>query len=260
MQKFQFVLFQMDQAKNFIESKSLPSLRTALLLLDNSAEILLDHWISADLLSDGMFEQVQKCAIEVGIPLDHPQLGELLHRRFLSSKGKRDIARFFDEKIFYVVETKGKISQAIGKVLSHLHRYRNQAHHFARVRKETLYTSVVVYMELCCQLIELLQPSFSYDSSEDYTWLMDSFRLAPHDLMIGENPKIISYFRNVYSTQDSMFQKTLSENIKMRIEDFQKDLRSICEYKVAEDEQSAFEEARKYVLSRHPPIWSSNWL
>jgi hypothetical protein len=45
MLRLQFVLFQADEAAKMLRAGAVPRLRTALLLLDNCTEVLLDRWI-----------------------------------------------------------------------------------------------------------------------------------------------------------------------------------------------------------------------
>ena len=82
MQRLQFVLFQIDEAKRYLVSGSLPSLRVALMLLDNAAEVLLDRWIEQDLAHDELSERIQLRARKAGIPETHPQFVDLINGAF----------------------------------------------------------------------------------------------------------------------------------------------------------------------------------
>lgn len=252
MQRLQFVLFQMDEAKRHLMSGSLPGLRVALMLLDNAAEVVLDLWIEQDLIRDELSERIQLRAREVGIPESHPQFVDLYQRRFLTGKEKKKVSRLFDEKIRYVTDVKSKISTQTGSVLSHLHRYRNEAHHSARVRPETVSTSGMIFLELCCQLIESLRPaSAAYSSSEDYSWLMNRFQLKPHDLFHEKTmATVVAQFRQGLPIGEVALRDTLASNIKSRLEDLNKVLDFIStETRVASDRAAALVQAQEFTIA-----------
>jgi len=63
MHRLQFALFQIDEAKRYLVDGSLPALRLALLLLDNSVEVLLDRWIARDLEHDALPQRLPRAKI-----------------------------------------------------------------------------------------------------------------------------------------------------------------------------------------------------
>ncbi|MCI0400761.1 MAG: hypothetical protein L0Z68_05615 [Gammaproteobacteria bacterium] len=135
MQRLQFALFQIDRAKALLIEGHIPALRVALMLADNAAEVLLDRWIDSAMEGESMHERVHDVAKQASVPPDHPDFKDLFARRRLKAGERQKIARFFDEKIRYATETKGAISSALRSVLSHSHRYRNQAHHSGKWQK-----------------------------------------------------------------------------------------------------------------------------
>lgn len=229
MQRLQFALFQMDEGKQHLVKGSVPALRVALLLLDNAAEVLLDRWIAHDLALDGLSERLQRRIHELGIPEDHSALADLLQHRFLTHDEKRRVSRYFDEKIRYVTETKKVLSPSVGAVLSHLHRYRNEAYHSGRVKPQILRTSVMIHLELCCQLTMALKPSGGYSSSDDFSWLEERFGLRPHDLWDdAKMVSLISAFRGGLAIADSSIGGTLALNLECRIIEVNEALDFIC--------------------------------
>lgn len=252
MQRLQFVLFQMDEAKRYLASGPLPGLRVALMLLDNAAEVLFDRWIEGDLAHDDLSERIQLRAREAGIPETHPQFVDLYQRRFLTGKEKRKVSRLFDEKIRYVTEIKPTVPPQTGSVLSHLHRYRNEAHHSARVRPETVRTSGMIFLELCCQLIESLgQVSAGYSSSEDFSWLMSRFQQKPIDLWHeGTMATVLAQFRDGLPIGESGLRETLATNLESRLEDLSEGLEFIStETHVAVDRAAALAESQRFTLA-----------
>lgn len=230
----------------------MPALRVALMLLDNAAEVLLDRWIEKDLDSDELSERIQIRAREAGIPETHPQFVELYQRRFLTSKEKRKVARLFDEKIRYVTQIKPMVALSTGAVLSHLHRYRNEAHHSGRVRSETIRTSGMILLELCCRLVESLKPGSSgYSSSEDFSWLRSRFNLKTLDLWNEETlATVLAQLRHGVPIGDASLRNTLAMNLESRLEDLTEGLDFIStETRVAVDHEAALAESQKFVLA-----------
>lgn len=60
MQRLLFVLFQLDEARRYIEDGRLPHLRLALLLLDNTAEIQMDRRIQDNWQRDVLRERLRE--------------------------------------------------------------------------------------------------------------------------------------------------------------------------------------------------------
>jgi hypothetical protein len=252
MQKLQFALFQMDEAKRYLNDGSVPALRVALMLLDNAAEVLIDRWIVQDLALDSMMERLQRRVRKDGIPNNHSDFSDLLHRQFLSKDEKKRVGRYFDEKIRYVTESKSQLSMSVGAVLSHLHRYRNEAYHSGHVKTETLRTSVMILLELCCQLVMSLKPGASYSSDEDFSWLKRRFDVTPHHLWDDKRlASLVSVFRDGLPIDDSSIRDTLAENLERRISDVDDALDFISgESRVDVDRSGALRDAQKYALEK----------
>ena len=64
MQTLISVVFQLDEAKRYIQDGRLQQLRVALLLLDNAAEIQMDRRIQLDRQRDEPREKIRRQAIE----------------------------------------------------------------------------------------------------------------------------------------------------------------------------------------------------
>jgi hypothetical protein len=251
MEKLQFVLFQLDESKRHILAGSVPALRVALLLLDNAVEVLLDRWIADDLDSDEMSEVIQRRARKAGIPEDHPHFVDLYQQRFLTASEKKRVARLFDEKLRYVTGLKGLLTPSMSAVLSHLHRYRNDAHHSGRVRTQTLRTSVVILLSLCCTLVELLKPGSSgYASTEDYSWLKEKFGLTPGALWDKTTTSsVLASLREGIPIDDATIGETFAQNIEDRIEALEEGLGFIStETHVAPSASEALAASQKFSL------------
>jgi hypothetical protein len=229
VQRLQFALFQMDEAKRHLVHGSVPALRVALLLLDNAAEILLDRWIAEELAPDSPIERLRERTHGAGVTEDHPDSSHVLQRHLLSSDQKWRVAHYFDKKIDYVTRTRGMMSPSVGAVLSHVHRYRNAAYHSGRVKTETLRTFVAIELELCCQLVTSLKPSAGYISSEDFSWLEERFGLQPAHLWDDERlASLVSAFRDDPPINASSICETLADNLESRIVEVNEGLDLIC--------------------------------
>jgi len=218
--RLQFVLFQMDEARRLIDEAHLSALRLALLLLDNAAEVLLDRWTASSLMLDGVDRRLQASARSWGASANDPTLADLFSRTPLNARQVRNIARFFDEKIAYAT-TKSALSPSVGSALSHLHRYRNRAHHHADVNEQTLRTSVIILFELCCQLVLTLKPGMiGHSSREDYSWLQRRFGAGPgafwDDARLQE---ALDSMRVGLPISDASLGQTLADNLLSRIDE-----------------------------------------
>lgn len=183
MQRLQFTLFQADEAAKLLDAASLPSLRTALLLLDNCIELLLDRWIEDRLGHEELQRKIQARAVEAGVPKDNHHFTDLFAQKFLTAAEALRVARFFDEKLKYASEKRGGLTSDVAAVLSHIHRYRNESYHGGRVRPGILRTTVAIQLHLVCDLARTLKPgSAGYSSGEDFTWLKERFGINPSDL------------------------------------------------------------------------------
>jgi hypothetical protein len=261
MQRLQFALFQMDEAKRYLTDGCVPALRVGLMLLDNAAEILLDRWIAADLSTDRVTKRLQSLIREAAIPEDHPGLSDILEQQLLSRHERKRVAQFFDEKIRYLTEIKREVSPSVGAVLSHLHRYRNEAYHSGRVRAETLSTYVVIQLDLCCQLAESLKPSAGYNSGDDYSWLKKRFGVKPIHLFGDETlASVVAVLREAPTVSKSAILETLAGNLEHRLADVDDALDFICRAnRVEMDRRMALRDAQEYTLNEmndEPPYRS----
>ncbi|MEW6229953.1 MAG: hypothetical protein AB1700_18000 [Bacillota bacterium] len=248
MQRLQFVLFQIDEARRHLRQGLVPGLRVALILLDNAVEVLLDRWIEEDLIRGALIQRLQETTRAAGISEAHPDFQGLFAEQLLSAGERRQVARFFDEKVRYVAETKRKIPQSVGSVLSHLHRYRNQAYHSGLVKPETLRTSVMILLDLCCRLLTSLESSLSYGSDEDYTWLEERFTIVPQALVNNERlEEIAAELREGVPIDEGSLRETLARNLDVRLSEEFKQLDFIASF-IKMNPADALLEAQRFAL------------
>jgi hypothetical protein len=256
MQKIEFALFQIVHAKKFLQEGSLPAIRTAFMLLDNSAELLMDRQIEDDMGSDEIYDKIRTYAQENNIPNNLPGLERVFSRRYLNAKEKGKLARFFDEKVTYHTKLKKYFPQYIGNVLSHLHRYRNQVYHSGNIRSNIFITFAYIYIELCCRLLEYIQFTM-ISSAENSSWLKSNFGINSISIKKDELPVILQKIREGVFSPERSLQTILIENLEQRIKGIHKNLHFISiDCGISEDENMAFNEARKFtfkILQKYPP-------
>jgi hypothetical protein len=146
MQQLTFVLYEMDEALRYIEGGRLEQLRLALLLLDNAAELQIGRRVRQERQSEDLVERIRERTralraargVKSTDPADRPPL---------SAAEKRRIERSFDAKLAYLAERHGVLDPRLAKVLSYVHRYRNEAYHEGTVRRETIRTAALILFE-----------------------------------------------------------------------------------------------------------------
>lgn len=215
-----FILLQIDEACRYIRDGRLTHLRIALLLLDNSAEILMDRCIENILPMDNFRERIRERALTIPPGDRTPDLQELVEWQPLTYKEKLAINRCFDEKVTYLSQNKSKIDQSFILPLSHLHKYRNEAYHSAKVRKETIETAAKLYVEINCELLLRLSPEWnSYSSGEDYSWIENRFKVQSQDAFMDEDfiSNVTNDFRDQVNLTDESVCNLLAEHIESRI-------------------------------------------
>ena len=181
MQRLTYILFQLDEALHYIDDGRMERLRLALLLLDNAAELQVDRRVRDHLAIEMINERTREQTILLTELAPDSQaelpalLTELVAWEPLTKAQKRALDRFFDEKLRFLSERYTTLDPALAKVLSYLHRYRNEAYHQARVRVETVRTAALIYFEANCSLLLTVFTVHSYASNEDYSWLEERF-------------------------------------------------------------------------------------
>jgi hypothetical protein len=68
MQRLTYVLYQMDEARRFLDGGRLEQVRLALLLLDNAAELQIERRVRDELSSENLRERIRTRTRTLGIP------------------------------------------------------------------------------------------------------------------------------------------------------------------------------------------------
>lgn len=235
MQQLTFVLYEMDGALRYIEGGRLEQLRLALLLLDNAAELQIGRRVRQERQSEDLVERVRDRTLALraarGVKATDPA-----RRAPLSAAEKRRIERTFDAKLAYLAERHGILDPRLAKVLSYVHRYRNEAYHEGRVRRETIRTAALILFEANCQLLLTVFRVVVHSSADDYSWLAERFGIEPPGALLGSNlqPLVDDLRSRALSTLDSVVE-TLSDHLQSRVDDLREALDFITENAHLED-------------------------
>jgi hypothetical protein len=191
MQRLTYILFHLDEALRYIDDGRIERLRLALLLLDNAAELQLDGRVRDHMAIEEINERTREQTVLITelMPESRAELPGLLTEIVawepLTKAQKRALDRFFDEKLRFLSERYTTLDPSLAKIISYLHRYRNEAYHEARVRVETVRTAALIYFEANCALLLTVFSVHSYASNEDYSWLEERFGIRSTGLFIG---------------------------------------------------------------------------
>jgi hypothetical protein len=219
MERLVYVLYQIDEAKRYIQGGRLEQLRLALLLLDNAAEIQLERRVRDELVIEELRERVRSQALGIGDPGLLEKVADLVAWQPLTSGEKRRLERDFNAKLDYLSARHGLVDDRLVRILRRLHRYRNDAYHRARVRRETVRTAACLFLEVDCQLLSTLFRVSSWSSGDDYPWLEERFGLKKPYLIAGASKLMIDDLRaGIIPSVDSV-KKNLSEHLAGRIAD-----------------------------------------
>lgn len=224
MQQLTFVLYEMDEALRNIEGGRLEQLRLALLLLDNAAELQIGRRVRQERQSEDLVERIRERTRALraarGVKTSDPA-----DRAPLSATEKRRIDRSFDAKLAYLAERHGVLDPRLAKVLSYVHRYRNEAYHEGRVRRETIRTAALILFEANCQLLLTVFRVVVHSSADDYSWLGERFGIERPGALLGSNlqPLVDDLRSRALPTLDSVVE-TLSDHLQSRIDDLREAL------------------------------------
>jgi hypothetical protein len=218
------VVFQLDEAKRYIQDGRSQQLRVALLLLDNAAEIQMDRRIQLDCQRDEPREKIRRQAMrleeeakEQGITAS-PELKKLMEWTPTTQTEKWKIDRFYDEKVGYLVREGGPLCEVFATPLKHLHKYRNEAYHSAEVRPKTILTAALILLEINCQmLLTLTTDSRGRDRSLDTSWLEERFGVPSLYANSSQLKAVVEEIRLELLPDDAIVANTLADHLADRL-------------------------------------------
>jgi hypothetical protein len=238
MQRLIFVVYQLDEARRYIEGGRLEQLRLALLRLDNAAEMQLEHRIRQERFTEEIWERLHGQVEAIGA-LEAPELADIASVRPLSKAEKHDIARNFDGKLRYLSERHSILDRRLARVLGYAHRYRNEAYHEGRVRKDTIRTAAMILFETNLELLTgLYQVSYG-SSSEDYSWLDERFGLSTSLAKAGDLDQIALTLREGFIPTVDATKSILKDHLESRVAELSESLDFIVDGSSIPDRASA---------------------
>lgn len=226
MRQFTVIIEQINQSKNLILENDTASLRMALILLDNAAEILMYRKVLSEFGHNEMYGKIREQA-KSAMPPDifDKFLTEHSVPEILEEKKKRKILKYFDEKITFLCDTCGFIPGPVGAVLSSLHGYRNETYHRDIIRNEILRPIAILYFELVCELLTYLKHSgISYSSEDDWSQFFKKLGLGETHYkmrMLSDEDieAILNRFRAELSINLNELRETLQEYVINRLDE-----------------------------------------
>ena len=231
MERLIYTVEQIHEAGNLLGLRSAPHARMALLLLDNAAEILMHRTIIDELKFDDTWSDIFQAA-RASLPPDRADvLIEESGHKPIPPKQRKAMERLFIPKVDFLVQQQ-KVPQAVGQVVKALHRYRNDAYHRDRVRRETLHAAAMIYYEVACELLATLLPSsMVFSSTDDWSGFLSRFGLTPSCSMMPDGiAEIASKLRSEIGIEASALAQLLSDHFVSRLDDLNEQLDFICQY------------------------------
>jgi hypothetical protein len=231
MQRLLVVLFELHEARRYIEDRRLPHLRLALLLLDNAAEIQMDSRIRQIWGRNETREHIREIALSLPQQDLPDNLREFTGWMPLSRSRKNKIERYFDEKVAYLVG-QGDLDERISGPLKYLHKYRNEAYHRAKIRSETIRTAALILLEINCLMVtKLARRAIAYSSNEDYSWFQERFGYNRNQLYSCHEdlPIIVDEIRSRVLPTEAAVADTLATHLRNRFADLDDNLTLIVE-------------------------------
>lgn len=249
MQRFTYLLFQLEEARRYIADGRMEQLRVALLLLDNAAEMQMVRAIEHELIREEMKERLKRDLHFVPAHQRTGLLKELETFEPLSDLRKEKIDRNFDEKIRYLSGRRNLFPQSIASPLRYLHRYRNDAYHKMQIRPETIRTSAIIYLEINCVLLSALKPyGRGHSSGDDYSWLEETFGSDALSLMVDDTfpERAVEQLRADLLPNLGAVQESLEDHLLDRVDGLCDSLNEIMEWLKLENRDKALLEAQLY--------------
>jgi hypothetical protein len=163
MEQVERVVVPVEEAVRYLEMGDEAHLRLALLLLDSTAELLMHRecankltWLDHESGVVRQFDRINERLTELGQPREPDDALTTEYRQNMISNSKRKkIEQHFDSKAEFLVE-RGSLDPSFVRVLSKLHKYRNEAYHRDELRPKTLLASVQIYVYLISQMMRAL--------------------------------------------------------------------------------------------------------
>ncbi len=236
MRQITVIVEQINHCKNLIRDNDTSNLRMALILLDNAAEILMYRKVRDEFCVNETYKKIVEHAKSTLPPsISSNFLADNTIPEILKEKEKRNILRYFDEKVSFLCKTCSLIPAPVAAVLSSLHRYRNETYHRDIIRNEILHPIAILYFEIVCELMTYLEHSGKcYSSVDDWSPFFKKYSLGNgkdrYRILSEEDIEaILNTFRVELSLDLNELKGTLQAYISNRLDRTMDKLRFISE-------------------------------
>jgi hypothetical protein len=251
----------LDEALRYVDDGWLERLRLALLLLDNAAELQVERRVRDELAIEDFREHIRQQTLLVAALKPEGEreipdsLAELVAWEPMTKAQKRSLDRVFDAKLRYLSERHNILDRRLAKVLSYLHRYRNEAYHEGRVRGETVRTAALILFEANCALLLSVFRVQSIASNEDYSWLEERFGVrGPVFGIGGQLEPIVERLRAPFLPTLESVVSTLIAHLASRIDELWGDLDFIIDGSRIQTRADAFRIAQLYAAAERDEV------
>jgi hypothetical protein len=220
------VVDQIEEAKRLIGLGGLSNLRMALLLLDNASEVLMYRVIRNKLLHREMEDRITASAKRSMPPHVFEEWKGTWAKEPMSRKARNAIEKTYDAKVDFLIEAK-RLGSGVGRVLKAIHRYRNEAYHRDKVRKETIGPAVMVLFGIVTDLLPALPPGMVSltGGQQEYAAFRQRYKLDHEfSLLHGGLEQIRDELQKNMPMAQEETARDLAEHLLSRLDDLVRDL------------------------------------
>ena len=173
MERLRRTVVQLEEAKRFILDGEVARLRLAVILLDNSVEVMLHRRVSETLQHANTYARIVSKLSDGPLDAKGEELRQELSAELIPRSRQKQVNKYFGEKLKLLVEREG-LQPAVASVLRHLHDYRNELQHHDHVRPESIRPAALILFDIAVDLMTTLVPgSMSFGSDDNINWLQD---------------------------------------------------------------------------------------
>jgi len=237
MRKITWLIDQMDLCRELIQRGSISNLRSAVLLLDNAAEILMHRMTQDELRFNDLWERMLAKTRNETDPATFARFCQEVARevtlpKLLTQQDKRRINRFFPEKLSFLSETKKCIPVPVAAALLSLHDHRNEMYHRDTLRPAILEAMSRLFFQIDCDLL-LSQPNGpSYDSRDDWSAFFSRYDIEMRLPMLDQADlaTIVANWRTAVSIDTRTLRESLATYSTCRLTDTNEDIVFLQEF------------------------------
>jgi hypothetical protein len=174
MRKLTWLIDQLDLCRELIQRGGISNLRSAVLLLDNVAEILMHRMTQDELCFNDLWEKMLEKTRNETDPATYDRFCQEVARKvavpnLLTKKEKRGIDKSFPEKLSFLSKTKHRIPAPVADALLSLHDHRNEMYHRDTLRPAILEAMSRLFFQIDSDLLQSQTNGSSHDSGDDWS-------------------------------------------------------------------------------------------